>query len=190
MTFSAHASDPREQPGAPPALVLLAAGPAAAVAGLQSQGAPLLATALGLPLLASLDPLDPDGALAALAAGPPGLAPLPHDPGLPLANGRHWASALGAWRQPAVLLLAEEQLHTGLPAAFTALLAQWQAPCLGLVQWGGSWEPQQRRLEGLPCLCALATGPQGETGPHEEAGAALRSASAARWAALERQRQA
>lgn len=135
--------------------MLLAAGAPAALAALQGQAAPALAGVLGLPLLAPLDPLAPDAALAALAAGPPGLVPLPRDPGLPLADGRHWAAALGAWRQPVLLLLAAEQLDTGLPAALTALVQQWQVPCLGLVQWGGSWRPEQRRLEGLPWLGAL-----------------------------------
>jgi len=166
-------------------VVLLAAGPAEAVAGLQGQAAPALAAALGLPLLAPLNPLTPDAALASMGDGPPGLAPLPRDPGLPLSDGRHWAAVLGAWRQPALLLLAAEQLDTGLPAALTALLAQWQVPCLGLVQWGGNWEFRQRRLEGLPWLGALAASPD-----EQEARAALRSACAARWAVLERQRLA
>jgi hypothetical protein len=170
--------------GHPPALVLLAAGAAAALAALQGQAAPALAGVLGLPLLAPLDPLAPDAALAALAAGPPGLVPLPRDPGLPLADGRHWAAALGAWRQPALVLLAAEQLDTGLPAALTALLQQRQVPCLGLVQWGGSWRPEQRRLEGLPWLGWLSAPAS------DEQAAALASACAARWAVLERQRLA
>jgi hypothetical protein len=170
--------------GHPPALVLLAAGAAAALAALQGQAAPALAGVLGLPLLAPLDPLAPDAALAALAAGPPGLVPLPRDPGLPLADGRHWAAALGAWRQPVLVLLAAEQLDTGLPAALTALLQQRQVPCLGLVQWGGSWRPEQRRLEGLPWLGWLSAPAS------DEQAAALASACAARWAVLERQRLA
>ena len=170
--------------GHPPALVLLAAGAAAALAALQGQAAPALAGVLGLPLLAPLDPLAPDAALAALAAGPPGLVPLPRDPGLPLADGRHWAAALGAWRQPALVLLAAEQLDTGLPAALTALLQQRQVPCLGLVQWGGSWRPEQRRLEGLPWLGWLSAPAS------DEQAAALASACAARWTVLERQRLA
>lgn len=185
MTFSLAAG------GAPPALVLLAAGAAELVAVLQGQAAPALAEALQLRLLAPLDPLAPDAALAALAGGPPGLVPLPRDPGLPLADGRHWAASLGAWRQPALVVLAAEQLDTGLPAALTALLRQWQVPCLGLVQWGGSWQPELRRLEGLPwlgALCEPATSAQ--TAPEQvvEQAAALASACAARWAALERQR--
>ena len=183
MTFSADAATPAGS-GAPPALVLLAAGPAAAVADLQGQAAPALAAVLHLAHLDSLNPLAPDAALAALAEGPPGLAPVPLDPGLPLADGRHWAAVLGAWRQPVLLLLAAEQLDTGLPAALTALVQQWQVPCLGLVQWGGSWRPEQRRLEGLPWLGWFSASAS------DEQAAALASAAAARWAVLERQRLA
>ncbi|QVL52114.1 MAG: hypothetical protein KFB97_11620 [Cyanobium sp. M30B3] len=154
MTFSTAAGAGGDH-SAPPALVLLSAGPVACLAALQQQAAPVLAEVLRLPLRTPLDPLAPDAALAALAEGPSGLAPLPRDPGLALADGRHWAAALGAWRQPVLLLLAAEQLETGLPAALTALLRQWQVPCLGLVQWGGPWQPEQRRREGLPWLGAL-----------------------------------
>jgi hypothetical protein len=183
MTFSVDACVAAE-PGSPPSLVLLAAGAPAALAALQHQAAPALAEVLGLPLLAPLDPLSPDAALAALVAGPTGLVPLPRDPGLPLADGRHWAAALGAWRQPVLVLLAAEQLDTGLPAALTALLQQWQVPCLGLVQWGGSWRPDQRRLEGLPWLGWLSDPAS------DEQATVLASAAAARWAVLERQRLA
>lgn len=183
MTFSAGARPPL---GAtlPPVLVLLAAGPDAAVVELQLQAGPALATALGLPLLEPLEPVAPDAALATLAAqglARGALVPLPRDPGLPLQDGRHWASALGAWRQPALLVLAPHQLQTGLPAALTALLDQWRVPCLGLVQWGGPWEPQQRRLEGLPWLGVLGPGPAGEDA------LTLRRACAARWLSLQSQ---
>lgn len=181
MTFSTAAGVAAD-PGGPPSLVLLTAGAAPALAGLQRQAAPALAAALGLPLREPLDPLAPDASLASLAAGPTGLVPLPRDPGLPLADGRHWAAALGAWRQPALVLLAAEQLDTGLPAALSALLHQWQVPCLGLVQWGGSWQPEQRRLEGLPWLGWLTATAEAD------GAAALASACAARWASLERQR--
>jgi hypothetical protein len=166
---------------APPALVLVAGGTPAAVAGLQAQAAPLLAQALGLRLREPLPPLTPDVALEALTAGEehePVLAPLPRDPGQPLADGRHWAAALGAWRQPVLLLLDGEQLASGLPAAQAALLQQWQVPCLGLVQWGGSWDSQTRRRDGLPWLGPLAAGDA------LELGLALRQAAALRWSAL------
>ncbi len=168
-------------PGPTPTLVLLAAGPAPAVAGLQGQAGPALAAALGLHWSDPLNPLSPDEALAALVGVGPALVPLPRDPGQPLADGRHWAAALGPWRQPVLVLLAADQLQTGLPAALTALLAQWQVPCLGLVQWGGTWQPELRRLEGLPWLGGLEA-----TSPPEVA-ADLRRVVAARWAGLDAQ---
>lgn len=141
-------------------LVLVAAGPRAVVAGLQHQLGPQLAAALGLAWRAPLDPLDPPRALAALAMSGPGLVPLPVDPGWPLHGAGHWAEALGAWRQPVLLLLAGEQLETGLPAAMVALLHQWQVPLVGLVQGDGAWDPDARRGDGLPWLGGLdsATG--------------------------------
>jgi hypothetical protein len=85
----------------------------------------------------------------------PALLGLPLDPGLPLACGGHWAEALGAWRQPALLVCAAEQLQTGVPAAMTALLERWQVPLVGLVQWGEPWAWAERRRDGLPWLGAL-----------------------------------
>jgi hypothetical protein len=80
---------------------------------------------------------------------------LPFDPGLVLQGFGHWAEALGAWRQPVLLLLTAEQLQTGLPAAMAALLAQWKVPLAGLVQAGGLWQPDLRRGDGLPWLGTL-----------------------------------
>jgi hypothetical protein len=80
---------------------------------------------------------------------------LPLDPGLPLAGGGHWAEALGAWRQPALLVFSAEQLQTGVPAAMTSLLKNWQVPLVGLVQWGEPWASAERCRDGLPWLGAL-----------------------------------
>jgi hypothetical protein len=55
-----------------------------------------------------------------------------------------------------VLLLAGDQLDSGLPAAMVALLHQWQVPLAGLVQWGGAWDAEARRGDGLPWLGWLA----------------------------------
>ena len=136
-------------------LVLVVAGPAAAVALLQHQLGPQLAVALGLIWREPLDPQVPQHALAGLAEQGPGLVPLPVDPGLPLNGAGHWAEALGAWRQPVLLLLSGEQLETGLPAAMVALLHQWQVPLVGLVQGDGAWDPEARRGDGLPWLGGL-----------------------------------
>ena len=64
------------------------------------------------------------------------------------------------WRQPTLLLLEAAQLDTGTAAATTALLREQGAPLLGLIQWGEPWQPERRRLDGLPWLGAL--GPSGE----------------------------
>ncbi len=136
-----------------------------------------LAAAEGVALreLAGAD--DPDAGLAALtaagAATGPWLAALPLDVGLPLERGGSWAEALGAWRQPCLLVLRGEQLETGLPAAGAALLEHWRVPLAGLVQVGGDWQPGRRRRDGLPWLGWLPeTGAEGGEAA-EEAGAAM-----------------
>jgi hypothetical protein len=148
-------------------LVVLSAGPAAQVKALQANLAQPLAQALQWSWDARWQHLgpgdDPNRALQQLQppAGQPDPGPsnallgLPLDPGLPLACGGHWAEALGAWRQPAVLVFSAEQLETGLPAAMTSLLKNWQVPLVGLVQWGEPWAAAERRRDGLPWLGAL-----------------------------------
>lgn len=163
------------------AWVLLTGGSPAAVAGLQAQVAPRLAAALDLPLLEPLDPLAPDRALSTLAEAGAGLTPLHRDPGHGLDDGRHWAEVLGAWRQPVVVVLTAEQLETGLAAALVALLQQWQTPCVGLVQWGGSWDPEQRRRDRLPWLGRLPGLGQLPPEQDRDAGLALRWGAGARW---------
>jgi hypothetical protein len=102
-----------------------------------------LSRATGLPLRSIPRPDSPPQALAdLLAASGPWLAPLPLDPGLALAQGS-WAEALGAWRQPTLLVVDQAQLVTGIPAASTALLERWSVPLLGLLQWGGAGTPRR-----------------------------------------------
>ena len=154
-------------------------GTDAAVAARLAAMAPVLARQLGLPLLPPLDPaVGPDRALAALAVGAagPGLVPLPQDPGLLLAQGGTWAAALGAWRQPCLLLLEADQLSTGVVVSTVALLQQQAVPLLGLIQWGEPWQPELRRCDGLPWLGALTPGGEPE-------GVDLRAALALRLAA-------
>ena len=148
-------------------LVVLSAGPAAQVKALQADLAQPLARALQGTWDERWQHLgpgdDPNCALQQLqppagepAPGPvPALVGLPLDPGLPLACGGHWAEALGAWRQPAVLVFSAEQLQTGVPAAMTSLLKNWQVPLVGLVQWGEPWASAERRRDGLPWLGVL-----------------------------------
>lgn len=136
-----------------------------------------LAAAEGVALREVAAAGDPDAALAALtgagAATGPWLAALPLDPGLPLERGGSWAEALGAWRQPCLLVLRGEQLDTGLPAAGSALLEQWRVPLAGLVQVGGDWEPMMRRRDGLPWLGWMPDRDEGSGEAREEAGAAM-----------------
>jgi hypothetical protein len=158
-------------------LVVLSAGPAAQVKALQADSGPPLAQALQWSWDDRWQHLgpgdDPNGALQRLqlsdGASDPGTRPvflgLPLDPGLPLACGGHWAEALGAWRQPAVLLFSAEQIQTGAPAAMTALLERWQVPLVGLVQWGEPWAWAERRRDGLPWLGALQAMDSGRNSP-------------------------
>jgi hypothetical protein len=144
-----------------------------------------LARTLGLAHRAIDAPQDPQGQLQRLQGSPGGwLASLPLDPGHPLDGGGTWAEELGAWRQPALLVIDERQLPSGAAASTVALLRQWQVPLLGLVQWGGLWSPDQRRKDGLPWLGSLQEdreegmgagdekngGPRGPRGPREPGG--------------------
>ncbi|MEN9878144.1 MAG: hypothetical protein RLZZ158_1183 [Cyanobacteriota bacterium] len=63
-----------------------------------------------------------------------------------------WVGALAACRLPTLLALAGGERLGAEAALHQALLAQRRVPLLGLLQVGGDWQPQQRRLEGLPWL--------------------------------------
>mgnify|MGYP000185573420 CR=1 FL=1 len=162
-------------------LVLVGAGAAAAVAALQAEAGPPLALALDLPWGKPLAIEQPPQSLASLAEQGPGLVPLPLDPGLVLQGFGHWAEALGAWRQPVLLLVppaASAGAAAGAARAYHALLQAAGVPLLGLVQVQGTWQPEQRRCDGLPWLGWLA--PEGDPEPH----VALRAAATARWRAV------
>jgi hypothetical protein len=178
MTVSGAETEPKG------GLMLVGLGRRQELEGL-AEVAARLAAAEGVPLRALADSDNPDGGLAALTAGAAGpwLAALPLDPGLPLERGGSWAEALGAWRQPCLLVVRGEQLATGLPAAGAALLEHWRVPLAGLVQVGGDWQPVLRRRDGLPWLGWL---PEiGEA--NEETGvamAALQQVLRSRWRVL------
>jgi len=95
--------------------------------------------------------------LAALAGEPgPWLWPLAGDPGAFLGSEGNWAEALGAWRQPTLLLIPAAAAATGPAAAYHALLQRQGVPLLGLIQWGSPWLAADRRRDGLPWLGWLA----------------------------------
>ncbi|MCX5949557.1 MAG: hypothetical protein NTY67_15750 [Cyanobacteria bacterium] len=154
--------------GAPPPAAMLPAAMLPAAMPPLPAVAQRLAALLELPIHRLSPPGDPNAALAALAAacaalpvlapGPGGLGLLEIDPGLSLPAGGSWVEALGAWRQPCVLVIAADQLGCGWPAAGTALLQRWGVPLLGLLQWGGAWDGPARRRDALPWL-GLAADP-------------------------------
>lgn len=133
-----------------------------------------LAGALGLPHRRIGDPHAPHGELQTLDRTPGGwLASLPLDPGQALRDGGTWAEALGAWRQPTLLILSWQQLPSGAAAAGIALLRQWRVPILGVLQWGGTWSPEGRRRDGLPWLGQLEDTPATTSHPSTDAVAEL-----------------
>jgi hypothetical protein len=154
-----HASSPGAS-GTAPRIVVVGAGLDTSLQRPDSahqRAARRLARNLGLPHHLIDDPWTPRGELRRLQASPEGwLASLPLDPGQPLADGGTWAEALGAWRQPALLIIAGHQLASGAAASSVALLRQWRAPLMGVAQWGGRWNADQRRRDGLPWLGPLA----------------------------------
>ncbi len=153
-----------------------------------------LAQGLNLPVRTIGSLADPQQAMAQLTlCRDPWLAAFPVDPGLGLDCGDCWAELLGAWRQPSLLVLEHVQLATGLPAAGTALLQRWQVPLVGLIQWGGPWNPDARRRDGLPWLGCLAGQPAELAEPSavavtEVADEALVLRLRWRWAQLDRLR--
>jgi hypothetical protein len=163
-----------------PGLVLVAP------AGVSAAADQALAQLLQLECLPPLqDPqVDPATALAALAqrSGPAAwLQPLALDPGAWLGPGRGWADALGAWRQPTLLVVPGAAAGSGPAAAYRALLAMAGVPLVGLVQWGGAWLPGERRSDGLPWLGWL---PAAEEEAQETDWAALRHHCLVSWQAL------
>jgi hypothetical protein len=159
-------------------LLVLAQGPSANLAQSGTflpRTAARLADLLGLSGRTVDTHADPQRAMAQLSRCPdPWLAALPLDPGLALDSGGNWAELLGAWRQPCLLVLEHDQLATGMPAAGTALLQRWQVPLVGLIQWGGPWNPGARRRDGLPWLGCLAGQPGGQPAvPTDPPGVAL-----------------
>jgi len=130
-------------------LVLVAPG------GVAGPAAPLLAALLGMRLLpdSSAQQEDPALLLEQLAQQPAGwLLPLGLDPGADRPLTGCWADALGAWRQPAVLLLPVAAVGGGADRAYGALLHQASVPLLGLVQLDGPWDAAARSGDGLPWL--------------------------------------
>lgn len=120
--------------------------------------------------------------MARLAAEVQGwLLPLGLDPGAELEQPGCWSEALGAWRQPVLLQLSAAEAASGLARAYTALLVAAGVPLVGLVQLDGPWQPERRRLDGLPWLGWLPAEMPQAGSLEEEAAEALRMHLLARW---------
>lgn len=150
--------------------------------GVPEQATRRLARTLCLPHRPITDPRSPHQQLRQLQDAPGGwLASLPMDPGQALPDGSTWAEALGAWHQPTLLMIGAQQHASGVAASTTALLRQWRVPLLGLVQWGGPWNGELRRRDGLPWLGRLD-----ETAPGEgDSASPLAELLVQRWALLD-----
>tara|TARA_B100000700_G_C15055988_1_gene862843 strand:- start:3290 stop:3823 length:534 start_codon:yes stop_codon:yes gene_type:complete len=81
-----------------------------------------------------------------------GLAALYGDPGVFQSQTGSWLEALGAWKQPTVLVTTtrENDAVPGSAAAYVSLCESMSVPLLGLVQFGGRWSPDERKLDSLP----------------------------------------
>jgi hypothetical protein len=155
-------------------LVSLAATDSAALVTAVAQR---LAPLTGLPVRAILQAATPAEALSALIS-PAGawLAPLPVDVGVVQQQGS-WAEALGAWRQPTLLVVEAQQRTTGLPAAATALLRHWQVPLVGLLAWSAAAtaQPASEHPDGLPWLGSLGDEPAADADGDQELLLALKA---------------
>ena len=178
MTDPSSSAEIHRAPWPSAGLVLLAP------AGVSPADGARLAGLLGLRSLActAQGQADPQALMARLAAEVEGwLLPLGLDPGAELAKPGCWSEALGAWRQPVLLQLSAAEAESGLARAYTALLVVAGVPLVGLVQLDGPWQPERRRLDGLPWLGWLSAEMPQAGSLEEEAAEALRLHLLARW---------
>lgn len=175
---------------APLRLVLVGAAAAGASDAVE-EAAGRLAALIGVPALAMPSPHEDDeaGVDAVMAElnsrGGSWVVPLPVDPGRWQPWGGRWSELLGSWRQPVVLLIESHQADGGLPAACTALMECSGAPLLGLIQWGGGFDREARRRDGLPWLGGLSHSPgSGAAWEAEEADLSLCLNLGRRWSRI------
>lgn len=102
------------------------------------------------------------GPLRWLAAGDPAAQLLPGPERLlALAKDQElvdWVEFLASNRQACLLALPHAARLRAEAALHHALLDRAGVPLLGLLQVGGTWEPAQRRADGLPWLGHWPTG--------------------------------
>ncbi len=81
-----------------------------------------------------------------------GLARLLGDASIERPFGGCWLEALGAWRQPVILIVDSTSLEevSGIASAYCALCKSFCIPLIGIIQLGGNWDPNKRSQDGLP----------------------------------------
>ncbi len=81
-----------------------------------------------------------------------GLVQLLGDPAIFNSKGGSWLEALANWKKSIALMV--EPLPSGeipgVAAAYVSLCESLSVPLLGIIQIGGTWNPLNRRLDGLP----------------------------------------
>ena len=94
----------------------------------------------------------PQNLLSSIPKGK-GLIKLIGDPAQTLPKGESWLSSLGSWKHPTILI-AGASLATGdvfgNASAYEALCRDLSVPLVGLLHYGGQWNPVLRKLDGLP----------------------------------------
>lgn len=90
-----------------------------------------------------------------------GMVRLSGDPAMLHPDGGSWLEALGAWRQPTILMVSPLPSGEipGVAPAYVALCASLDVPLIGVLQLGGPWDLSLRRSDGLPWFGLLPDDP-------------------------------
>ncbi len=123
-------------------------------------GCLLLASAWGVELSHHRCSENPHQVLGLL---PPegGMVRLSGDPAMFHPDGGSWLEALGAWRQPTILMVSPLPSGEipGVAPAYVSLCAALDVPLIGVLQLGGPWNLSLRRSDGLPWFGLLPDDP-------------------------------
>ncbi len=81
-----------------------------------------------------------------------GLFVLNGDAAICLPGGGSWIESFGNWKYPIILVVSASTSGEipGVGKAYVALCNQYSVPLVGIVQLGGAWLVNQKRLDNLP----------------------------------------